>query len=193
MVTDRTEYNRRYYNKNRLKKIQASAIWRIKNKDAQLKYNREYHITHKKEKKEYYLKNKEHLLKTQREWRKNNRAWINERQSYKRKNNINIRLIENLRSRVRSAIKNNRKCTKTTELIGCTTEELITHIEKQFQPDMTWDNYGKWHIDHIVPCALFDQSDPEEQKKCFHFSNMRPMWAFDNISKGCKLLDSDLI
>lgn len=55
---------------------------------------------------------------------------------------------------------------------------------------MTWANYGKsgWHIDHIKPCASFDLSDPDQQKACFHYSNLQPLWAFDNLSKGAKLV-----
>ena len=53
---------------------------------------------------------------------------------------------------------------------------------------MKWDNHGLygWHIDHIQPCNSFDLSNEEEQKKCFHYSNMQPLWAFDNLSKGAK-------
>ncbi len=51
---------------------------------------------------------------------------------------------------------------------------------------MTWDNYGKWQIDHKIPCASFDLTDPEQQKSCFHFSNLQPLWAKDNNSKGAK-------
>ena len=63
----------------------------------------------------------------------------------------------------------------------------IKHIEQQFQPGMSWERHGKdLHIDHIKPCAAFDLTDPEQQKICFHFSNMRPLWAVDNLKKGAK-------
>lgn len=80
------------------------------------------------------------------------------------------------------------KTGKTLELTGCSKEELITHLETKFTDGMTWDNYGEWHIDHIRPCASFDLEDPEEQKRCFHWTNLQPLWAQDNIRKGAKIV-----
>jgi hypothetical protein len=64
---------------------------------------------------------------------------------------------------------------------------LINHIEKQFLNGMSWDNYGKgldkWNIDHIIPCNTFDLTKPEEQKRCFHYSNLRPLWEIDNLNR----------
>ena len=79
------------------------------------------------------------------------------------------------------------KTGKTLELTGCSKEELITHLQTKFTEGMTWDNYGEWHIDHIRPCASFDLEDPEEQKKCFHWTNLQPLWAIDNMRKGTKI------
>jgi len=53
---------------------------------------------------------------------------------------------------------------------------------------MSFSNYGKWHIDHIIPCARFDLRKPNEQKKCFNYKNLQPLWAFDNLSKNDKIL-----
>ncbi len=74
------------------------------------------------------------------------------------------------------------------ELIGCSSKELESYLETQFTEGMTWDNYGYygWHIDHIKPCASFDLSDPEQQKLCFHYSNLQPLWAKENIKKSNK-------
>lgn len=72
-------------------------------------------------------------------------------------------------------------------LLGCTVEELRAHLEKQFTSGMTWDNYGEWHVDHIKPVTKFNLVDPAEQLLCFHFSNLQPLWAKDNIRKGNRL------
>jgi hypothetical protein len=76
------------------------------------------------------------------------------------------------------------KSLSTINLIGCSIEHLRRHLAFQFQPGMSWSNYGKWHIDHIRPCAKFDLSKESEQKKCFHYTNLQPLWAKDNLIKG---------
>lgn len=96
-----------------------------------------------------------------------------------------FKIKRNLRRRVAHVLAGNRKSDTTFALIGCTAEEFKYHIEKQFLPGMSWDNYGVdgWHIDHIKPCYLFDLSDPAQQRECFHFTNQRPLWAIDNLSR----------
>ena len=102
------------------------------------------------------------------------------------KSDINFRIKENLRGRLYKAIKNNSKAKSTLKLLGCTIDELKAHITSLFLKGMTWDNYGKWHIDHIKPCSLFDFSKGEEQLKCFHYTNLQPLWAIDNLIKNNK-------
>ena len=98
----------------------------------------------------------------------------------------------NLRSRLRNAIDQKRnggavKSARTRELLGADMPIVFSHIELQFQEGMTWQNYGKWHVDHILPCASFDLSKPEEQFKCFNYKNLQPLWAVDNLRKHAKL------
>ena len=97
-------------------------------------------------------------------------------------------LINRLRSRVHQAIQaqNSYKNSKTVQLIGCSYADLKTHLESLFLDGMSWDNFGLWHIDHIRPCASFDLTDPEQQKQCFHYTNLQPLWALDNRRKYCK-------
>lgn len=82
------------------------------------------------------------------------------------------------------------KCSTTEELIGCSIEHLKLHLQSQFKPGMNWNNHGTkgWHIDHILPCARFNLNNPVEQKKCFHYTNLQPLWAKDNMAKGSKVL-----
>ena len=82
------------------------------------------------------------------------------------------------------AMRGKLKSAKTEELIGCTFEEFRVHIEKQFHDKMTWDNYGEWHVDHIIPCAVFDLLQPTQQLLCFHYSNLQPLWGEENLSKN---------
>jgi len=78
------------------------------------------------------------------------------------------------------------------DLLGCTPAELRAHLENQFVDGMSWDNYGRdgWHVDHVRPCLSFDLTDPEQQRQCFHYSNLQPLWAADNIRKGARMPDS---
>lgn len=103
---------------------------------------------------------------------------------------IKRRISGNLRSRLRYAIKynNNVKSESTLKLIGCSIDFLMGWLEKSFTDGMTWANYGKWHIDHIIPCVSFDLAQKENQEKCFHYTNLQPLWASDNFKKGKKIL-----
>jgi hypothetical protein len=87
---------------------------------------------------------------------------------------------------MRQALHKAKKSESTIELTGCTIDELRVHLSSLFLPGMTWDNYGKygWHIDHVKPCAAFDLTDPEQQKECFNYTNLQPLWAVDNLKKG---------
>ena len=97
-----------------------------------------------------------------------------------------LRIKESLSTRLRDCVV--RKRIKTMELLGCSIETCCQHLESKFQPGMTWENYGQhgWHIDHIRPCASFDLTDPEQQRECFHYTNLQPLWAEDNIRKSDK-------
>lgn len=99
-----------------------------------------------------------------------------------------LRITNNLRTRIVKALSGSPKSSTSLDLFGCTREELVKHLETQFQSGMTWNNYGLygWHVDHIKPCASFDLTLDEEQRKCFHYTNLQPLWAKDNLSKGAR-------
>jgi hypothetical protein len=152
-------------------------------KNCQKKYNQKFrnnnqkHI--KKYNRSYYKKNKQKIVARVVAYEKN-----------KRKNNLEFRVCSSLRSRIRAALQGNTKSLATKQLIGCTPQFLKEYIEKQFINGMTWENYGYhgWHIDHIIPCSSFDMTDPKQQKKCFHYTNLQPLWAKDNLLKSNKTI-----
>lgn len=92
-----------------------------------------------------------------------------------------------LRVRLRRAIRFNEKIDHTEKLLGCSFEFVKKHLELQFQQGMSWDNYGEWQIDHIIPCNFFDLSNPDHQTMCFNFRNLQPLWKDHNRSKGSKI------
>jgi hypothetical protein len=99
-----------------------------------------------------------------------------------------FKMLGALRNRLNVVLKiaGAQKAARTEELLGCSIEHFREHLAEQFQPGMTWDNHGKWHIDHIRPCASFDLADPKQQRECFNYRNLQPLWAIDNIKKGAK-------
>jgi hypothetical protein len=105
-----------------------------------------------------------------------------------KRNDSTMRLLECQSTRVRHALKGNTKHHRSVEMLGCNAKELKNYLASKFTDGMTWENYGRngWHVDHIRPCSSFDLSDPEQQKQCFHYTNLQPLWAKDNLHKGNK-------
>lgn len=132
------------------------------------------------------------------EWRKENRKILNKNYKEYEKNrkltDSEFKLLKTLRSRLGCAIKRQQsnKCDTTIELLGCSIFFLKIFLEAKFKEGMTWENHGEWHIDHIKPCSLFNLLNEEEQKKCFHYTNLQPLWASENLSKGCKYMNENL-
>ena len=85
-------------------------------------------------------------------------------------------------TRISHALKYNKELS-SNEYLGCDIKTLMTHIEEQFKDEMTWDNYGEWHIDHIIPIC-YDNPTLEEQINRLHYSNLQPLWKTDNLKKG---------
>ena len=114
------------------------------------------------------------------------RAYFAEYTRNKRATNPNYRIAVTLRTRLRYALNGTLKADTTEALLGCTYEEACAHIEAQFTEGMSWDKMGLHgiHIDHIRPCASFDLTDPEQQRECFHYTNLQPLWAEDNLRKS---------
>lgn len=136
------------------------------------KYNKEYN-------KEYYILNKDNILKM-----------AISRDKFKNSNDLSYRIKGNLRKRARKAIlnKGGSKSIKSLKLLGVSNISIvISYIESLFTEGMSWDNYGEWEFDHILPCSSFDLTQESEQLKCFNYKNLQPLWWEDNASKYNKI------
>lgn len=159
-------------------------------------YQKQYRDKHKIEtseyKKKYALKNKDYLKNIKKEYYQKNKEKIkaqhNKYKKQKYKNDLSFKLKHLLRGRLYLALKGLIKKESALKLLGCDVDFFKKYIESQFQEGMTWENYAHdtWHIDHIKSCYTFDLTKLEEQEKCFHFSNMRPLWSKDNLSRSKK-------
>jgi hypothetical protein len=144
----------------------------------------------KKTSKKFQINNKDYIAEWKREYNQNakNKRARADRATYRRKTDINFKIRCSLGNSLRSQIvrQNAAKSDHTMALTGCSIEFLKKYIEDQFTKGMTWNNYGRkgWNIDHIKPCAAFDLTKPEEQRACFHYTNLRPLWESDNIKKS---------
>ena len=185
-------YNRQYYHQNKknelfvkkaktrflrnyAKRLMRAKEIRLQNPEPSRIANRKCYDKHKISRSQYATRN---------------RKRINDRIRKRKKKDINFRVACNYRGRIWDAIKNNKKSGRLSDLLGCDIQALREHLESKFYGGMSWNNYGfyGWHIDHIKPCVSFNLSDPLQQKACFHYSNLQPLWARDNMSKGDKIL-----
>ena len=154
-------------------------------------------VSYKKELRDQYAASETHrgrILARNRQWQKNNRhktaEYAKGRYHKKLKFDAQYVITQRLRHRIRDAIKRSKgvKSDSAKSLCGCSIPELMLHLQGKFKEGMHWNNLGKWHIDHIRPCASFDLTDPEQQKQCFHYTNLQPLWAAENIRKGAKVI-----
>lgn len=105
-----------------------------------------------------------------------------------RETDANVKIKCNLRTRLYAALKSAgaKRAANTMALVGCDLQFLRGYLEARFKDGMTWENYGKWHVDHKIPCAEFDLRDPDQQLVCFNYKNLQPLWGPDNQKKGAK-------
>ena len=160
--------------------------------------------------KKYLIKNKERLTEYHKEWSKENRDRLNEYHKEWREKNIDkhrekkrnyekykkstdpiYKLISNFRTAIYIVLKENKldKYSNYFNMVGYSALDLKEHLEKRFKDDMSWENYGEWHIDHIKPISsfVFESVDDEEFKECWSLNNLQPMWGVENIKKGNKI------
>jgi hypothetical protein len=145
---------------------------------------KEYRANHYSENKElyrqknskFYAENKEHIKSRVKKYHFN-----------RIKNDDVYKLKVSLRNQVYKAFKKNNwiKDSPNAKLLGCSFDYAKKHLELQFSDGMSWSNYGEWHIDHIIPLA--SAKTKIEIEKLFHYTNLQPLWAKDNLKKGCKI------
>lgn len=171
---------------------EKSKQWRINNPEKYKSQNRSSYAKNKdkwQSRKHQWIKNNpEKFLTQQRRYRNTTRAkTLKAEEQRRRRSRPEVRLVVAMRARLSSAVKAQRACKgkKTMELIGCDGPFLRSYLEFRFKEGMTWSNYGnEWVVDHRIPCASFDLRDVAQQKQCFHYSNLQPMWKLDNNKKS---------
>lgn len=179
MVQEKPTFWADYYARHRAKELIRVAGWSKQNPEKK----REMYA-------KWYAKNPSY----HNEWRRKNIEKCRERQrkAYaKRQATPRGRLENSIRAGVHKGIlKGSKVSRKTFELLGYTVDKLMRHLEKKFEPGMSWDNYGWWHVDHKIPLAAhnYETPDDEDFKRAWALKNLQPMWAPENMSKGDKLL-----
>jgi hypothetical protein len=203
---NKKEYFKENYRQNKEKALigQKKRYERIKHTKEYKEKMKEYNERTKDKRKKYfhdfYIKHYEKCREHGKIYYEKNKHWMipkyRQHVIKRKKTDVNCMLRDLLRSRIVGAIKHQKsnKETPSTILLGADINTVRLHIEKQFKEGMTWQNFGTfgWHIDHIIPCISFDLTIIEEQKKAFHYTNLQPLWAKENLSKGGKILEQPL-
>lgn len=185
--------------------------WCIKNADRIKKKQQKKYILHKEEYNKnharYYELNKEKIKQKVKEYRiinydkillsdkkrrqtpEHKQKWYKEYKKERFSNNMRFRLNHLLSASIRVSLRKGKQGLHWEKLVGYTLDALIKHLEKQFKDGMSWDNAGKWHIDHVVPISAFNFETAEDLdfQRCWGLSNLRPMWAEENLKKHAKL------
>jgi len=186
----RKERNGRCWSRCRSCQSIMHQAWKLKNPE----YNREWYTknkeSHQERQRKRYLKNP--LFGA--EWRKKHPEMAkaqDRRKSLKKRSKPYIRASASISLGMRSSLRGGEKAGRHWELLaGYTANQLKRHLEKQFKPGMTWENYGSyWHIDHKIPISVFNFSTPEDIdfKRCWALKNLQPLEAKKNIQKQAKL------
>ena len=118
------------------------------------------------------------------------RKCLNRVHHQKERATLQGRLSRKISNDIRQALNGAKGYRSWETLIGYKVKDLIKHLQKQFVKGMAWDNYGEWHIDHIIPQSAFHytSSDDIDFKRCWALENLQPLWGIDNVLKGSKIL-----
>lgn len=185
------EYTNEYYITNKDIINEKNKKWKEDNKDKLKDISKDYYESNKEQilvkSSIYFQNNKEKNRETKREYYKNNKDIILSKKREYIKNRKKVDKLYHLTMTIRSLIKSsfyrkNFDKPRTLSVIGCTYIEFKDYIESLFKENMSWDNYGDWHLDHKIPASW--ATNEEELYKLNHYSNFQPMWAFENQSKS---------
>ena len=183
------DYMRKYMAENPAQRKKRNAYlfeYRKKNKEKAAESSRMYYKNNKT-----YLdfKNKEWIKNNYKKFRIYQKIWSKANRKKYKDLTVIEKLIKGLRARLWRELKKNKK-TSALIYLGCSPEDLKKHLESQWKPEMSWDNYGRklnkrcWHIDHIKPINAFNMNIEIEKEDCFHYTNLQPLWADENLKKG---------
>lgn len=196
---EKRQYDKQYRTCNKEKLRQQKKKYCVDHKKEKAQYDKQHFLDNKEEikqkHKEYYFSNKKEIRQKQKQYYVSHKQEIrqhnNQYQYNRSKIDIQYKLRKSVRHRLYLARKNNQKAGSAVRDLGCTILELKIYIESKFQPGMSWDNWcnNGWHIDHIIPLDSLDLTDREQLLKACHYTNLQPLWAKDNISKGGRKLD----
>lgn len=175
----RQSWWKQYYAENKEKILARRREYYRENKNRYAKWRSDFYARNpnfkRRYSKEYFIRHKKRLYARNSEWQRKERA-----------TNPIFRVRQALSLRIYHCLKGKRGNFNTLAVTGCDLQFLRGWLESRFQPGMSWDNYGRkgWHVDHIIPCSAFDLSDPIQVRQCFHYSNLQPLWAEDNLRKA---------
>ena len=176
------EYKKQYYKDNmdkrkiyNIKNADKLKQWYIDNAEKIKEYRKQYG-------KQWRIDNKEYG----KQWSIDNKEYRKQYQNNKKKIDIQYKIKCNLRSRIYKVIKNQQKTGSAVKDLGCTIITFKKYIEAKFKDGMTWDNYGEWHLDHILPLSCFNLEDRKQFLIACNYTNYQPLWAKDNLIKSDK-------
>jgi len=188
--------NRKWIRNNKDKWDSINKNYRINNKEkcslATKKWQEENPVKVKEINILNHTKNKDKEAEQHKIWAENNpdkiRKYSNDRY-YRNKDKMDAKINKNISKHMWESLKGNKNGRHWELLVGYTLEQLMINLEKKFTKGMNWNNYGAWHIDHIIPISLwkFTSYEDREFKQCWSLANLQPLWAFDNLSKGNKI------
>ena len=182
-----TAQHREYRQENKEKIATQNREYRQEHREKINARQRKYGQEHREKKREYYQENKEKIATQNREYGQENKETIAARKRKRYANDPAYAMSMRLRRRMASAVKAaglDKKCDSSSELLGISPQGLKEWLEAQFTEGMTWENRSDWHVDHIVPCDAFDMTVEQNQRICFWYKNLQPMWAEENLQKS---------